>query len=375
MQRVILFHYNAIELFPPALNLIRYLGSDKDLHLRVYTTSAPEGIASYRPDVPGRVEVIRLGSNQAAAASWRRMLSYAYFHIGSLLGSLLLRPTVIFYIESFSAVVPIMLKKWFFTRSKFFIHYHEYMSPSDYRRSGLLWRIYGWERQCLPKANWVSHTNEERMRMFLLDTGFNRDQLPVRIMPNYPSKDWVGRFGKREWRPGAELKLVYVGAVGFKSLYFTEIMEWVESMAGKCSLDVYSNQSTHEIEMFVKERRFQYTRFRQTVPYYNLPEVLCTYDIGLILYKGDSENFLHNAPNKLFEYLNVGLDVWFSHTLKGVRPYVQESIHPMVIPLDFEALSLQTTDSIYQNKSTSFQPVAYHAEAVYGPLKAAMLDE
>lgn len=375
MRRIVIFHFSAIELFPPALNLIRYLGNDSRVQLRIYTTLPPRGITRFIPVLKGRVDVIRLDENKATAPPWRRAITYAYFHIYSFLSSLVYRPEVIFYFETFSAVVPIFLKKWIFRNSRLFIHYHEYMNPSEYKRTVLLWKVHSLERKWLQRASWVSHTNEVRMRMFLNDIGLERSQISGRVIPNYPPKDWVGDYCKKEWNPGTELKLVYVGAVGFGSFYFAEIMEWVESMEGNCTLDVYSNQSTSEIASFASKRGFVRTRFMPPVAYYNLPRVLCNYDVGLILYKGDSDNVRFCEPNKLFEYLNVGLDVWFSKNLEGIYPHVQESVHPMVIPLDFETMSLHTTESIYQNKSSSFQPVAYRAESVYGPLKAAILDE
>lgn len=46
------------------------------------------------------------------------------------------------------------------------------------------------------------------------------------------------------------------------------------------------------------------------INYSDLPGVIRAYDVGVILYNGHIANYVFNAPNKLFEYLACGLDVW-----------------------------------------------------------------
>ena len=42
---------------------------------------------------------------------------------------------------------------------------------------------------------------------------------------------------------------------------------------------------------------------------------MADYHIGLTLYNGHIPNFVYNVPNKVFEYLACGLDVWYSKDL------------------------------------------------------------
>lgn len=51
------------------------------------------------------------------------------------------------------------------------------------------------------------------------------------------------------------------------------------------------------------------------IDYYELPKELIKYDIGLVLYKGHIPNYIYNVPNKVYEYLACGLQVWYSKDL------------------------------------------------------------
>ena len=74
------------------------------------------------------------------------------------------------------------------------------------------------------------------------------------------------------------------------------------------------------------------------IQYQELPDVLTKYDVGVILYTGHIENYIYNAPNKLFEYLACGLDVWFPDVMKGSMPYLTTETYPKVMAVDFNQL-------------------------------------
>ena len=74
------------------------------------------------------------------------------------------------------------------------------------------------------------------------------------------------------------------------------------------------------------------------VDYEQLPGVLRKYDIGVVLYNGHIPNYVHNAPNKLFEYLVCGLDVWFPDVITGSLEFVRDKDFPKVSAIDFTIL-------------------------------------
>ena len=78
---------------------------------------------------------------------------------------------------------------------------------------------------------------------------------------------------------------------------------------------------------------------REGISYEELPNVLRKYDVGVVLYNGHIPNYVNNAPNKLFEYLACGLDVWFPEVMTGSMDYVNKNGSPRVLSIDFNNLN------------------------------------
>jgi len=202
------------------------------------------------------------------------------------------------------------------------------------------------EKYLYEVATWISHTNEKRMQLFLGDNGFI-DKEKCRIMPNYPPKDWSSNteISNKVEQP---LKIIYIGSFGsFEDLYIKEVLTWVKQLPAEVVLDIYSFNVTEEIRNFISALGAKNIGLKANVDYHNLPGVLKGYNIGLILYKATSLNFKFNAPNKLFEYLATGLDVWFPEEMLGCYPYIRGDAYPKVVKVDFKNLN----DFDYQKAS------------------------
>ena len=374
MKKLAIFHFNALELFPPSMNIVNYLEDYGGFDIRVYTTNPKKGFSKFQSSGEGSVRIRRYGQNNSQRSPLMRFLVYVWHYGASIVDCLFWRPSVLFSIETISSPVPILLKKYLLRRSALFIHYHEYMSSDDYKISGLLNAIHRMEKQVYPDAVWISHTNQDRMRLFRRDNPGLIEDSQCHIMPNYPSMKWSEGNRRSGWIYREPLRIVYVGALDLNNMYFPEFLQWVSSQDGRCSLDIFSNQDMKGMEDYIRMNYYQHIYMRKSIPYFDLPAVLNKYDVGVILYKGDSENFMFNAPNKLFEYLAVGLDVWYYEKLEGVRPYVNNNTHPMVIPVDFENLEKMKVQEIYGVDQRKFSPSTYYAEQVYGEL-AVQLSE
>jgi hypothetical protein len=370
-KKIALFHYNPLELFPPVMNMINYLGSEggDDVSIRVYTISAGSRFKKYQPLPDTNVRIYRMGIVTIRKYPIVRFGIYLWHYMYSFINCLFWRPSSIFYIETMSSPVPVLLKKYFFRKASIVAHYHEYVTPVDYSRTSFFYNIHQMEIGIYNQADWISHTNEDRMALYLNDLKRSSQELPVHIMPNFPLRNWAANYSKVKWSGKLPLKLVFAGAVDLNNMYFPEFIAWVEKQEGKCTLDILSNQDPVNIEKYIRANSVKYVSIRKSVSYSDLPQILNQYDVGLILYKGDSENFLFNAPNKLFEYLAVGLDVWFPSNLKGIIPYVQSLQHPMVLPFEFNTLSNISIEEIYEDKSCDFSPTNYYAEDIYKRLK------
>ena len=60
-------------------------------------------------------------------------------------------------------------------------------------------------------------------------------------------------------------------------------------------------------------------------------------------------NFVHNAPNKLFEYLNCGLDIWYPEEMIGCRAYDQIE-YPTIKQINFNDIERSLQDYTFKGK-------------------------
>jgi hypothetical protein len=268
-------------------------------------------------------------------------------------------------------MIPLIWFRLFGKKGRLFIHYHEYISPSEYRSNSILFFLNQYEKKLYPNTKWISHTNHKRCELFLRDMPMvNSAQL--RIVPNYPPRQWTNF--RKEKGLTMERKIVYVGAVGLDSMFLRQFSIWVESKKGALIWDIYSQQDTSELQDFLIQIESKHINVNGYVRYEELPLVLTNYHIGVILYNAVSENFIYNAPNKLFEYLICGLDVWYPEAMEGIYSFNEFITSPRVIPVDFDdANSLDYAASLCKD----FKPLraAYCAEDVLLPLKDELLSD
>ena len=193
---------------------------------------------------------------------------------------------------------------------------------------------------------------------------FEEDISPVKILhphilPNYPPGSW-----KREPREYSEpLKAIYIGAFSSASMFSKEFGHWVNSQDGKVIWDVYSHFYTNEDIDYFSEKG-PYIKLNKGVDYATLPALLEKYDVGVILYKGNIPNFVHNIPNKLYEYLACGLDVWFSDTLKGSFSLLTTNTFPKVLALDFTHLESVKLSVLISREGLTYAQPDYYCENI-----------
>jgi hypothetical protein len=265
------------------------------------------------------------------------LLSFSWW---SLIHLLRYRPDALLYFEphsSFAAFLYLLLNH----RCRLLIHYHEYREPREYSDPGnRLFGLYHWlERRFLySKAVWISQTNVDRVRLFLQDVP-EVDSQRMRVLPNYPPARWQ-QFTRQPAAARMPLRLVYVGAASVRDTFIAEVVDWVRQQPSETvTLAVYlSNSDQPTRQMLQAATGCGVTVFPAGVEYAELPEVLRQYDVGLILYRGNTPNYVYNAPNKLFEYLVCGLDVWYPGCMLGIRPYATSQSAPQVLEVDFERL-------------------------------------
>ncbi len=363
MRKLAIIHFSPIELYPPVLNWINFLAGRQEpgLQVRVFTMH-PGG--TVRPFMTGSddIKIFRFGKSGKKGVY--AYLNYLVYYCATSLQLIKWLPDTILYYETLSSFPALFFKECIRRKSSLFIHYHEYTSKNEYRQGMRLSRwLHRREEKLYYRAEWISHTNSDRINLFKKDLE-TENLLPIYSLPNYPPANWLAA-GKVKSTINLPVKFVYVGALSLDTMYTREFAEWVLKQTGKVVWDIYSDNITQEAREYLESFKNNLISFRGGINYYSLPDRLSGYDIGLILYKGHIENYVYNAPNKLFEYLACGLDIWFPDVMKGCLPFVTSGVYPKVSAFDFKDLSKLDLLSVVGRRALQYAPNVFYAEEVF----------
>lgn len=362
MSRLAIIHFQPLELYPPVMNLIDYIDDTSgEVATRVFSTYPSTSHEYFKCKTVG---LSRSGKPETSKNRIGRLFQYCNFYFFTLIRLFRFKPDTIMYFETlsflpvyiYSCINNVLGKK-----IRIFCHYHEYTSPKEYRNGMLLNRwLHTLESRYYSKMEWISHTNADRMNFFKQDVSL-QDADNTFLLPNYPPKKWLQKLRLKEL--SYPVRFVYVGALGMTTMYISTFADWIESHNGKFKWDVFSQQCGKEFEDFLKLKKIKHTQFKGKVTYQELPSVLGEYDIGVILYKGHIPNYIYNAPNKLFEYLACGLDVWFPKEMTTSHLYINLHARPKVIAIDFENLDNISESNALTRDDGSFQPSPFFYES------------
>lgn len=335
-KRAAIIHFLPLELYPPVMNDINaFTQSLNGYSLLIYTTKAYGNLNKFSVNNIN-VTIKRVGFINSEKNVIIRYVNYFFFYLVTTIDLILKRPKTILYFETLSSFPAYLYKTFFKKDSKIFIHYHEYITKKEYDTGMKLNKIFHQkEMKLYPDAEWISHTNSERLSRFISDikpiTAKN-----AYVLPNYPPQLFYCQAKSKITLP---VRVLYVGALSMDTMYSYEFANWVISKKGNVMWDIYSWNITNDAKQFLQSLGTRYISLKNPVNYDQLKNVLPNYDVGIILYKGHNQNYLFNAPNKLFEYFVCGLDVWFSETLHGCLPYTTESTYPKRLAINFLKLN------------------------------------
>lgn len=356
MKTIAIFHYQPIEKYPPILNLIDQLEkSDQDVMAVIYTTSCSDALIRQVKNV----KVIVCGT--ASTNMLSRIFGYFYFYLFPFVYSLKTRPNKILYYETISSFTPLLLNR-LFRKTEVLVHYHEYMTPEEYSKGMPLVKCLHWlEKKSLHRMRWISHTNKDRLKLFLADLDSNKDLAEVsRVLPNYPPSSWKDCLVSN--RVTDKVKIVYVGySLDLSTSYLKEFLVWL-SQHKHVLFDAYLFYANNDI-LNLQKKYASFFHIKAAVPYKELPSVLRDYNVGVILYKAHISNCLYIAPNKLFEYYSCGLDVWFSDEILGCHEFITSNSYPKVVPVDFKNLSGYSVTELTDHGSLQYVLNNFTAES------------
>jgi hypothetical protein len=325
-------HWMPVEMYPPTMNIARFF-ADSGWAVTIHTTRAAHPLPVFsHPNV-----VVKRGAKTSGKPAVVRAAATGAFHAATATRLVSSRPDAILYFEPQSSF-PVLLSR-VLRDVPLFIHHHEYHEPHEFEERGMrLARMFHRREQkrLFPRAKWISHTNADRLELFLRDNP-GVDRRIAKVLPNLPPASW-STTPNQAWTasPPPPLRMVYVGSLSVADTWIAELLRWISSQPEELvSLDVYSyNIDAEARQLLAGHSRVNW--FPSGVPYDELPERLRQYHTGVILYKANTVNYRHNASNKLFEYLACGLEVLYSSRMLGVKPYARLDASPRVMEADFE---------------------------------------
>lgn len=365
-KKLVVIHFSPLELYPPAQNFLNFSVDQPGFdEVFVFTTAANSQVLS-KFYAKGNLKIYRFGKSGKELTALRRYWNYFLFYSLTFVHLLMKQPVTVFYYETLSSLPALLYKKFFSKQARVFVHYHEYTSPGEYSNGMLLSRyLHRFEKCFLSKVQWLSHTNQHRMELFLTDINPIVVSHP-RILPNYPPRHWQ-KSSVHSAKP-EPLKIVYAGALSLDTMFTLEFVDWVVARKGRVTWHIYAYNLTADALKHFKTLDAENICLFEGVDYDKLPEILQQYDIGVILYKAKNANYCYNAPNKLFEYLACGLDVWFPDVMKGSLPFQTSNSYPRVIAVDFENIHCWDYNDHYKNQELSYNPSTYFLEKIYPEL-------
>jgi len=330
-EKLFTIHFLPIEGYPPIQNLLDYFSLKNDqIRMFCYTTKGNLNPPTYKNN---KIKIYRYG--KVSENKFKLWVSYLLFNTTVIFSLLIKRPKNVMYYESISSFPAYFYKTFINKKANIYIHYHEYVTKHEYENGSTINRYFHQlEEKIFSEVKWISHTNKTRLNKFLNDNSIIFDKDKHYLFPNYPSKKWA--IQNTPWNGTETLKFVFVGyAVDPKGAFIVELIDWLATQKIKSSIDIYCLKQNSLPENFIGEKGNTTVNIHHSVSYYQLPNILKNYHIGLILYRGLTPNYIYNAPNKLFEYLACGLDVWFPKEMEGCYPYINKNKYPKIIKIDF----------------------------------------
>ena len=326
-SNLVVVHFQPLEGYPPVMNVIQSLFIEK---ISVSILSTGSNINCFNPY---GVKIFRLGSYLGNPI--KRYVCYLKFNIIGFLKLLNLNPSSVICYET-GSIGPVYLYKLLKPKTAVFLHHHEYESVLEKASFSGYQKFLGkLESKLFKDLNWLSHTNIDRLEMFKSDNAIFETR-KLHIFPNYPSMQWAaaGILKKREVE-NKILKLVYVGSLGLHTTYIADVISWVAALNGKATLTIFSQNLENSVIELINNADNSQVILKPSVSYFELPEVICQFDVGLVLYNGHIPNFIMNVPNKVNEYLACGLNVWYSDVLVTTQTFSKENPDYPLFAVDF----------------------------------------
>jgi hypothetical protein len=369
---VFILHILPIELYPPIINLLKYERFNSLFSVTVITSYNNKNRLDF---ISNSIRIKRLNYFGFSKNFLKKVFLLFWYNIAALYSLLRQKPSIILYYEPHSSFPVYFYKRFINTRVDVFIHYHELYTKDDLDAKSMKSIKYfnDFERKYLyPKAKWISQTNRFRLAIFKEENP-NASSLALKVFPNYPPSHWNQK--KFKLINNKVIRAIYFGAISFENTYIREVVSFFSKFPQLIKLDIYSYNFHNDVEEYFRINTFDNIDFhKKGIDYFDIPKIALNYDLGLILYKGHNLNYTYNAPNKLFEYLSCGLNVWFPIEILGCEPYVEVDSTPCVKRVDFNKINEEIISDHFESMKLSFKASSFSCESEFDKLINSFLN-
>ena len=364
---IALIHFSPLEYYPPVTNLINYI-SENSYNIKSLTVFSTHNNKSRLEFSNKCAKILRVKLSNVKSNRLIRFFRYVYFQLFVIIKLIYLKPDKILYYESISSFPAYIYHSFFNNKVKIFIHYHEYFSNDHYTNVSMKIEKYFHKLEknyIYQNAVWISHTNKQRLTLFKSDYPILNDKI-LKMLPNYPPSNWQNYIVNYNNKP---IKVIYIGSLSFESTYIKEFCNWIVKQNGKVIFNIYSYNLDKETFLYLKNIKSAFIIFFDNgIEYNEIPKILAKHDVGVILYKPFSINFINNVTNKFYEYYACGIDIWFSKTMKSTYQHINPKTYPRVIPLDFTRLNFFNWQKAIDRTGLKKSKENFYCEDVYKEL-------
>jgi hypothetical protein len=367
-KRISIIHFSPIELYPPVLNLIDYLSKENiDIEIQIYSTDLNSCVDKYENS---SFKINRYKSIVPTSSILLKLLSYLNFNVSVFLNLLAFKPTSILYFETLSAIPAILYKS--IRNTKILVHYHEIVTLEELKNGRKLNSfINNIEKDHYDTFKWISQTNYSRLAIFIDQYKIKKGLQSLKVLPNYPPKIWL-EHPKCRRNNNTSIRLLHIGALSKEGLYLNEVLDRFGSNP-KYTIDFYSHNFNSDVKEIILAHKS--CRIMGAISYKDIPKLKGLYDVGLVLYKGSSENVIYSAPNKIFEYLALDLDVWCSNKLITSKEYVRSNCYPKMLLVDYSKLENFDVKNALNKVGLNYQASPFFCESIYLLISKELLDK
>lgn len=335
-MKIAYVHILPLEYYPPATNTLIALAEKPGVELVAWSS---DNLKQRVPFAHKDVRIERPKFVQVTNHPAKRMMDWVLWNWKCARGLKALAPDAVISVEPHSALAPWFYYQLMGGKARLFIHHHEYYAPQDYLRQGMRFVRIAHKlekRDLLQRAEWISQTNGNRLQFMQKDNpGLPAEKF--KIWPNYPPRHWRR---PRTRHPSSPLRVVYLGSASFHDTYIREAVEWVARRPNQVELVISGYNIADDVWNWLREHQWPNVKLHPDGwSYDELPEKLAEFDVGLILYRCNTINFIYNAPNKLFEYWACGLEVWYPPEMKQITELSQKADVPPLQLVDFQSLN------------------------------------